>query len=123
MLRFISYLIGIDHVRDGDGHGDADERLGRRGDGDGLGPDAGGGALAEDGEADGADREVVGEVPDEHEGGLGPGHAGGAAGDAVQDADEELQDHQGREAVEVDGAPAEAGQEIPRNDGADESDG
>ena len=57
-------LIGVDHVRNGDSHDDAHERLNGGGDGDGLGADLCGGGFTDNDEADGADGKIVDTVPD-----------------------------------------------------------
>ena len=115
-------LLRVDEVRDRDGHDDAEGPLGGGGGGNGLGADARGRALGEQDEADGADGDVVEEVPAEHDGRLGPCDRVGAARDAVEDADDELQEHQESEAVDEERSAAEAEEQTPGGEGAHESD-
>jgi hypothetical protein len=58
-------LVRIDHIRDGDRHGDANGGLDGGGEGNGFAADASSADFAEDDEGDGADGEVVKEVPDD----------------------------------------------------------
>ena len=69
-------LVRVDHVGDGDGHDDTEKGLDGGGEGDGLAADAGGGDLAQDDEADGADGQVVHEIPHQQQARLRPDQGG-----------------------------------------------
>lgn len=116
-------LVRIDHVGDGDRHDDARGGLDSGGERDGLAPDPGSGALAQDHETDRSDGEVVEEVPDQHQRGLGPDDTlvVRVAGDTVQDPDEQLQECQQGQAVVVDGASSQVHQQQPGEQGTHES--
>ena len=114
-------LVRVNRIRDAHAachvHGlvDADRDGGR------LGTESSGGDLGEDDEAERADGQVVEEVVDQHHGALRPDHARGARDD-VEDADQEDEDGEEHEAVVEDLAPAPAGYQQPREDGAHPSD-
>lgn len=55
-------------IRDGNRHDDPEQTLRSGRDSDTLGPDTSCASLRDDDEADGADREVIAEIPHEHEG-------------------------------------------------------
>lgn len=78
-------LVGVDHVRDGEVHGDAEQSLCGSCEGGGAGAEGGCGRLTQDGEGHGADGSKVDESVNDGRGGLDPFCAAGR--DDVHDAD------------------------------------
>lgn len=114
-------LAGIDHVRDRSGHDDTQKPLGSGGGGNGLGANTSGRALGEENEADGADGNVVEEVPNQHKGRFRPDGTRRPTGNAVEDTDDELEDDEHSEAVVVQDSSAESDHEEPGDNSASEA--
>lgn len=90
---------------------------------DGLGPEAGGADLGDDGVDDGADGHGVDAEPHDAEDGLDEAEGVRLRLDAGQDANEPQAAKQAVEAAEPDAPPAPLGDVEPRDDDAAEGDG